>query len=108
MKAYERFLKSIADFFSSEGFWVLAFIVFLVVIAVWDERSINTEIETEQVAWCLDNGGRTVEIDGITDCFELVKVNLLPEDCGTDPSHVFMSPPGATNFGCYQFKRLAR
>ena len=108
MKAYERFLKSIVDSFSSEGFWVLAFIAFLVVIAVLDERSINTEIETEQIAWCLDNGGRTVEIDGITDCFELEKINLLPENCGQDPSQVFMSPPGTSNFGCYEFKRLTR
>lgn len=84
------------------------FIAFMIGIAVLDDRSLATDMETRQVTWCLDNGGRTVEIDGITDCFELVKVNLLPEDCGTDPSHVFMSPPGATNFGCYQFKRLAR
>ncbi len=108
MKAYERVLKSAGNLFSSEQFWFLMFIGFMIVIATLDDRSVKVEIETEQVAWCLDNGGRTVEIDGLTDCFELVKVNLLPENCGTDPSHVFMSPPGTSNFGCYQFKRLSR
>lgn len=102
MKAYERVLGSMAGWFSSEGFWLIAFIAFMVGIAVLDERSQTTDMETKQVTWCLDNGGRTVEIDGITNCFELTEV-FPAEDCNNS-AYVMLPSPGTGNLTCYEFK----
>lgn len=117
MKAYQRVLNSIGSFFrnlfDSEGGWIVLAIVFFVVVGVIDTTTQNTNAETEQISWCLDNGGRMVTIDDLTDCFQLTEVSevygpLNEEICTADPSNVYIPSPGTGNLTCYEFKRLVR
>ena len=73
------------------------------------ERALN-------VAWCLDQGGRRVEIDNIMDCFQLIEVPLESEtweeqrrECTRVPTQTYIKAPGnPTLYFCYEFKRVNR
>ena len=118
MKAYEHFLGAIG------GFFKVILIVVLVAGAVgtvgyWVVSATTADEETRETSriareWCLDNGGRTVVIDGVRSCFELSEVKLdvgfmgsKQTACKRNPTLVWMrSPNGGSDRFCYSYKRL--
>ena len=114
MKAYESVLDSVWEFARSDGGVVVGVIVLVLAIAVFTSDSVESDIHATQVAWCLDNGGRRVRIDGATDCFQLTEVpleavtfNSQRNECVRVPTQVYMIAPGDNSLHfCYSFKRV--
>lgn len=72
--------------------------------AHWKDIGVANEIAA---TWCLDNGGRTAEVDGVKGCFELTLVEVQRDDCGKDPKTVFLHHLGDRHVDeCYTFERI--
>lgn len=116
MKAYQRVLNSIGSFFAGVVKSVVSLVrgiesIYIIISLIFVAAGIGMyydeiEYEKEDIAWCLDNGGRTVTIDGLTDCFELTEV-FPTEDCN-DSAYTMLPSLGTNTLTCYEFKRLTR
>ncbi len=120
MRAYEHFLGVIGGFLKAV---VIGAIIIGVagglIYGVYTATSADEEtrkINHEARAWCLDNGGRTVKIDGIWGCFQLSEVeievgfwNSKQTACQRNPNLVWMKAPGARGNEryCYSYKRIS-
>lgn len=121
MRAYERFLGGLGGLLK---YIVIGLIVgglvggvgYGIFMATAEDDSIR---ETNRLAreWCLDNGGRTVEIDGVTGCFELSDVELkvgfwnsIQSECLRNPNLVWIKSPnrGSSQRYCYSYKRIKK
>ena len=118
MKAYESVIWHVKDFFTTDfGILVLviAGMVTFATVASY-ETSTKKQERLDNVAWCLDQGGRRVNVDGINDCFQLTEVLLESEtfeeqerECTRVPTQTYIKAPGhPTLHFCYEFKRVNR
>lgn len=118
MKAYQSFLDDVWEFATSDGVVVAAVIVAIITVLVFSAKAGDNlaQKRAENVAWCLDHGGRRVAIDNITDCFQLTEVPLESEtyedqgrECTRVPTQTYIKAPGnSTLYFCYEFKRVDR
>jgi hypothetical protein len=118
MRAYEHFLGALGGFLKVAGLSV--FLVALVAGVIYAIASTNVseeirEVNLEAKAWCLDNGGRTMKIDGVRGCFQLSEVELevgfwdsKQSECQRNPSLVWIRPPNGNTRYCYSYKRLVQ
>ena len=126
MKKYERVLRWVGK--------ALKIIIIILTLGagwiggnkLWDSYQItNAEnIEARRVAraereasvnWCLDNGGRTIEVDGIEGCFELtpdeVSTGLFEDPACKNPTsnNIFLHRLGDDHIdACFTFKRIVQ
>ena len=120
MKSYERFLKGLGGLFK-----IIVIGLFLIGVvggigyAVFTGTAEDEAVrETNLIAreWCIDNGGRTARIDGVTGCFQLSEVELevgfwnsRESECKRDPTVVWMKPPnGGNQRYCYSYTRIKK
>lgn len=98
-------------------------IVILTAVAGWfTGENLQDKWKADQAAnriattWCLDNGGRTATIDGLTDCFQLTEVMLESKtfraqsrECTRVPTQAYIKAPGNnTLYFCYLFQRITK
>lgn len=108
MKAYQKVLKNTS--------WVSLILGLLTGAYFGITRLDKAEAARDaQVSWCLENGGRTVTIDNISDCFALTAVPIDTgmfgnprNECRTNPANVWIRTPGGGEWSCYSFNRLVR
>ena len=121
MKSYERFLGTLGGFFkvlivTALVGGLLGGLGYGIFMATKEDDAIR---ETNRLAreWCLDNGGRTVKIDGVTGCFELSEVELKvgfwnsnQSECLRNPNLVWIKSPnrGSSQRYCYSYERIKK
>ena len=118
MKSYESVIWHVKDFFTTDFGILVLVIAGMVTFASIGTHQTNkkNQEKAENVAWCLDQGGRRVAIDGIMDCFQLTEVllesNTFEEqgrECTRVPTQTYIKAPGnPTLHFCYEFKRVNR
>ena len=123
MKSYQRVLKNVSwtgvIIGGALGLW-----------AGFNYLDRMADAREAHAFWCLDAGGRTVEIDNATGCFELTEVPIVNGmfgdiaaviglkdvktgddafDCRVNPKQVWIVIPGMNSTrACYTFKRINR
>lgn len=111
MKAYQSFLQSVWKFLSSDNGVIVVVVALFVVVGFFSTADSN--IRAEQIAWCLDNGGRQVAIDNEIDCFRLTEVLLESTtyeaqraECFRAPTQIYIPAPNTNLYFCYTFERV--
>ena len=118
MKAYQSFLDRVWTFLGSDwGFPVILASVIIGVLIFATRTGLSMKHDrVDNIAWCLDQGGRQAEIDDITDCFQLTEVILESEifktqiqECTRVPTQIYIKAPGdGVLYFCYEFQRINR
>lgn len=117
MKAYQSVVWDVKNFFTTDGGIMVLVLSAIFVIgglgARWDAR--DARVSADNIAWCLDQGGRRVVIDSIRDCFQLTEVLLESEtfeeqgrECTRVPTQAYIKAAGGNLYFCYEFKRVNR
>ena len=106
MKAYQRVLRNVSRLGMVLG--VVAGLYFGITYLTGE-----TEEQEAVSAWCLDNGGRNVKIDGTTGCFALT---VVPQDvgfwgserseCEAEPKYIWHRFSMGAEWRCYSFARV--
>ena len=108
MKSYQRVLKRV----SWSGLVLGLFLGLYFGIGALNRGVVEREA---RASWCLDAGGRTVDIDYVTGCFALTQVPIDTEFfgaseqviCTSNPSQVWIRVLGGP-WTCYTFERLTQ
>lgn len=108
MKSYQKVLKNISWSGVAIG---LALGIFTGIRAM-DRHVMAREA---RASWCLDAGGRTVQIDFVNGCFALTQVPIDSEFfgrseqilCTENPNQVWIRVSGGPS-ACYTFERLTQ
>ena len=102
MKSYQRVLKRV----SWVGLIIGVFLGLYTGIGYLNRGIVGREA---RALWCLDSGGRIVDIDYITGCFALTQVPTVDKgfECTANPSRVWVRVIGGP-WACYEYERLVQ